>query len=109
MVCKNCGSELSEKDLFCKNCGKTVGKEKKAFTLSIPEEKLEDITVVKNESSEQEAKEPEEKAYEEAAKEEAAAEPCMIRNSSPNRTWTQILTEKPRGRPSIIFMKSCCF
>lgn len=75
MVCKNCGSELSEKDLFCKNCGKTVGKEKKAFTLSIPEEKLEDITVVKNESSEQEAKEPEEKAYEEAAKEEAAAEP----------------------------------
>lgn len=50
MVCKNCGSEMSEKDLFCKNCGKTVGKEKKTFTLSIPEEKLEDIKTAEKKS-----------------------------------------------------------
>ena len=50
MVCKNCGSEMNDKDLFCKNCGKTAGKEKKAFTLSIPEEKLEDIVIIKEES-----------------------------------------------------------
>ena len=24
MVCKNCGSEMNEQDLFCKKCGKTV-------------------------------------------------------------------------------------
>ena len=50
MVCKNCGSEMNDKDLFCKNCGKTAGKEKKAFTLSIPEEKLEDIVIIKEEA-----------------------------------------------------------
>ena len=79
MVCKNCGSEMNEKDLFCKNCGKTVGKEKKTFTLSIPEEKLEDITVAKEEKAEKPQDTEEKKAEEVAAAEnEKEAEAAVL-------------------------------
>lgn len=42
MICKNCGSEVNENELFCKVCGASVGKEKKTFNLEIPKELLGD-------------------------------------------------------------------